>query len=839
MNRLVAAIVLGVPAVVLGQSPPPWFQLPSDADRYYGSARLGETIGDDRFFSPDGRELFVFRPGFIRAWDVESGQPVRDIIPTRDGPKVVPAGQWRPTKDDLVADRDWKFGGAAFAGTRDRLLLQTTGGFAFVIHPESGAWQQKPWRESGINTLGLSADGARILCRSEVALLVVETKTGKRAWEYPSKYRDPVAVADITPAGRSVVLLSPSGALEVHAVADGKVSVSIPWAPRDDRRGMSSILRCSPDGATAALSSPRGITFFNLDPLEEIGSIRYDSPVDQLVPIRFSPDGKRLAVSHPSKLRLYDTAALKLVSEFPGVPESQPAFSPDGKLLAVPSRLGGLRFVESETGTERHRVSGHAGPMTAAALSSDGQVLVTAGVEPELCVWDAATGREVVRVNGTGQSAPRAVDLSPDGRIVVVADSEGIVSWVDVTAGRRLLTEQNIDDATCLSLARDGRTLFVGSLSSAFKAIDVSSGQVLWTGNRGSGPAACATCTADGQWVVTWERNIGLRCRDARTGTDRWVFSPTRGQVQRVAVSVNGQWAAAANTSGEVLLVRLADGRRVDVVETGRGAISAVFFTSDTRSLGYVKSIPDPRYGPETTVLAVRELLSGQDLVRVVHPAGPVVAAVSSPDGRAVYTAAAQGFALRWRLGPSESPLLPDRSELCANWRVLGDNNPRFARDAMARLARRPAEAVQTLAAGMRPEREVFGRYLPALIADLDSPRFAVRSRADLRLRRLGWWAEEDLRNAVAVPKSAEARERLEAIRRAIDPSGSRSSSEQLCRARACAVLADLNTPASRSLLAAMAMFWPEAWVELARPRPLVAGDPIDVGAAIVRRAAR
>jgi WD40 repeat protein len=840
MNRFVAAIVLGVPAVVVGQSPPSWIQLPADVDRYYGSARLAETIGGDRFFSPDGRELFVFGPGFIRAWDVESGQPVRDIVPTLRGPKVVPAGQWRSTKEDLPAIRELKFGGAGFAGNRDRLFLHTTDGIAFVVHPESGAWQQKPSRVPFEGKMSrLTADGNRVLYNTRFGLQVLETKTGKGAWEYASKPRDVAPLADITPDGRSVVLLSPSGALEVHTLADSKVRASTPWRSSAGDPGLTSALQCSPDGIVAALSSPRGITFFNLDPLEEIGAIRFDSAVEQLVPIRFSPDGKRLAASLPTGLRLYDTAALKLVSEYPDVPVSPPAFSPDGKLLAVPSHLGGFRFFDSQTGTELHRVSGHAGPITAAALSPDGRTLVTAGVDPELCVWDTAAGREIVRVSGTSQAGPRAIDLAADGRVAVLADSEGVVSWVDVTSGMRLLTEQNIDDASCLNLARDGRTLFVGSHSSPFRAIDVSNGRVLWTGDAGSGPATCAASTADGQWIVTWERNIGSRCRDARTGTDRWVFSPTRGQVRRVAVSPNGQWAAAANTAGEVFLIRLADGRRVETIETGRGSVTAVFFTPDGRTLGYVKSIPDPRYGPETTVLTVRELLSGQDIARVLHPAGPVVWAVSSTDGRTAYTAAAPGFALRWRLGPSESPLLPDRSELCATWRVLGDNNPRFARDAMARLASRPADAVQTLAAGMRPEGQVFGRYLPELIADLDSPRFAVRARADLRLRRLGWWAEEDLRKALAAPKSAEARERIEAIRRAIDSSASRSSSEGLGRARACAVLADLNTAAARSLLAAVAMFWPEAWVELARPRPLVAGDPIDVGAAIVRRAAR
>jgi WD40 repeat protein len=125
--------------------------------------------------------------------------------------------------------------------------------------------------------------------------------------------------------------------------------------------------------------------------------------------VRFSPDGRRLAVAHGDQVTIQDVRTSEKISTFP-VYQSQivsMAFSPDGQRLVTGGGGGetgvggGVKVWDLATGQEVLTLGGATDLISCVAFSSDGRRLATsrsfggsfmpysAGATGEVTIWDA------------------------------------------------------------------------------------------------------------------------------------------------------------------------------------------------------------------------------------------------------------------------------------------------------------------------------------------------------------------------------------------------------------------------------------------------------------------
>lgn len=119
------------------------------------------------------------------------------------------------------------------------------------------------------------------------------------------------------------------------------------------------------------------------------------------------------------------------------------AISRDSAWIVSTSEDETVRLWEVATGKQVARLIGHRGPVAGGAISPDGSLLASAGADGTVRLWDLGTGTERARfgspdllhAEGRYQDVAKDCAFTPDGSMLITAGSDGAV-WVwDLATG--------------------------------------------------------------------------------------------------------------------------------------------------------------------------------------------------------------------------------------------------------------------------------------------------------------------------------------------------------------------------------------------------------------------
>src|SRR5262249_19041148 len=153
--------------------------------------------------------------------------------------------------------------------------------------------------------------------------------------------------------------------------------------------------------------------------------------------VSWSPDGRLLAVAtRMGPIKVWDADRVHEVATFPGhVPEAKAiCWSPDGRRLAS----GGLDHRGPVWGLAAGRgtatLSGHTDWVVEVSWSSDGHRLASASIDGTIKVWDPDKGQETVTLRGH-EDRVNAVLWSPDCLRLASASWDKTIRIWDATRG--------------------------------------------------------------------------------------------------------------------------------------------------------------------------------------------------------------------------------------------------------------------------------------------------------------------------------------------------------------------------------------------------------------------
>jgi WD40 repeat protein len=280
--------------------------------------------------------------------------------------------------------------------------------------------------------------------------------------------------------------------------------------------------------------------------------------------IKFSPDGKVLAVGGYREVRLIDPASGSVVATLSGHSNyvRSIAFSPDGKMLAAaggsPQLEGEIKIWDLQSHQLIKTLVGHKDCIYSIAWSPDGRLIASGSYDKMVKLWDVAAGKELLNLQDH-IDAVFAVAFSPDGKRLASASQDRTVKIWNVATGHRLYTLSDaLDGLTGIAYSPSGdqvaaagydKTIYIwqlagddGHLSQSLIADEESLLALAWS--------------PDGKTIVTASSDGSIRFRDARLDLVSVIDHQTD-WVQALDISPDGKWLAAGRFNGTLSLYDL------------------------------------------------------------------------------------------------------------------------------------------------------------------------------------------------------------------------------------------------------------------------------------------
>jgi RNA polymerase sigma factor (sigma-70 family) len=781
--------------------------LPEEAVARLGSTRLkhGESYITNMLFTNDGKTLLSQSYGQLLAWDVNTGQLVRQF------PKEAEPGNWHgaalaPDGKTLATPGDK---GARLWDVATAKEIRTIGAARFV-------WVQ------------FSPDGTRLVSLGGgrfVECNLWDARTGENlcAWKVADG-EDFATPPVFTKDGKSLITAHRDNAVRFWNVETGEECKKIVLNWQSPRR-----LVLSPDGKTVAATAFQSGHIHFLDVAEGKERLRITAPdrTDAygrkigFNEIAFTPDGKALiAASLDDSLIFLDPATGKeqrrLEKGFANV--FCMVVSQDGKTIA--SAVGGksIRLTDAASGRDLVESAGHKGGVWSVTFADGDKLVASVGGGKEVFVWDAVTGRELRRLKGHTEEVT-SVGLSPDGLLVSTSADKTVRFW-DPIAGKQVRQIKSLTNGWDHARSPDGKLVVTMDGKSppdlsTLRLVEVATGKELWnqqTGHHWFG----STFTRDGKTLVAWSGDQTIHLLDAKTGQERKQYLVDGGGLgvnnkaylsYSIRLSNDGKLLACGRQRNTLVVVETATGKVLFHLKGLPDGVSAIAFSPDDRMLAWG--------GWRDPTIHLLEVATGKERHHYAGTIGRVLTLAFSPDGKKLLSGSDDTTVTVWdvtgRLREASLGRPLSATQLETVWKTLCEEDAGNSFRAIQTLAGSPKETVSYLRKLVKPAPRAPEKDIARWIADLDSEDFETRERANQNLDKLGEGAFAAYDKALAANASLEMRRRLELLKEKHDPLRA-PSAERLRVLRALEVLGICGTEA-RELLTTLSQGAPGASV--------------------------
>ncbi len=380
-----------------------------------------------------------------------------------------------------------------------------------------------------------------------------------------------------------------------------------------------------------------------------------------------SSDGARLAVVHgqASSIDLWDVNRAEKIASLGSGDYSEARLSPDGKRLAVCSKLSGIELWDVPGRQRLQAWKAHKWQVWYLAFTTDSRRLVSSGTEGNIRFWDATTGRqlqELTLFTKENLPFPNDIRLAPDGKtLVIIERSEkqtseaGPARWQARTGIWDTMTGNRVRQLICpakedwpnhapsfgaLTFTADGKQLITSGPDHFIRIWDQATGKELRQLPFDPQPSSFVALSGDGKTLAAVAgRRTAIQLLDLLGGKAH--TSP-----EGYPANVSNPWFALLTPDGRTAITGSRE-KALLVWDVSSGRVRQ-------RLEGYEEIIGSLRISPDgrtliahdyANTLHIRQLAHGEALrsLKLDFSCGGVNTMIVTPDGRSLVVEDSKG----------------------------------------------------------------------------------------------------------------------------------------------------------------------------------------------------
>ncbi len=292
----------------------------------------------------------------------------------------------------------------------------------------------------------------------------------------------------------------------------------------------------------------------------------------------------------PSEVRIWDARTGGLIHTWAGPGTlHRLTFHPDGDRLALATTDGVVLIWDANTGKELLRRDLHQQTVWALAFSPDGKTVASTGADGTVKIWDSNTGkvRQNIRAH---MDEVQSVAFHPHKPIVASGGQDATVKLWDTTTGKEIQTLRGHKTAlSCVTFSPDGNLLVSASSNGNLKIWDMETGRIVQSLTGDTGGVLSVAFSPDGRNLAKAGKDGSVRIWHVTTGVERMAFRGHTTPVESVHFSPDCQRVASISPGDGVAKVwdltrhpEYATFARTD------GDVEAIVFADEGRRLASV-----------------------------------------------------------------------------------------------------------------------------------------------------------------------------------------------------------------------------------------------------------
>ena len=492
--------------------------------------------------------------------------------------------------------------------------------------------------KGSIRKLAYTPDGNHLIVASSIGI-----------WTYNADTTETLDLFDSTRLSNGDVVFSPDRRLLATRRGDDAEAAAHLWN-RIQRQHITTLkghtryiesIAFSPDGKTLATTSgDHTVRLWDTTGAHKMTLVGHTESVDT---VAFSPDGRTLATGGwDGTVRLWDTATGDYKTTLTEEPEGIHTirFSPDGHTLAIiVYNTIGIQLWDVHTEKQKETLSTQ-GYLSCIAFSPDSRTLAGGGWG-ELYLWDIDTREPTTLTAHLG--AVISVTFSPDGRTLASASTDELHLWDSATGAQKGTIIGHTQYIRGFALSRNGQTIATGNRERIrlWDTVNMVQKAVLYEDDWGQWGLAFSP---DGSLLAS-DSGPNIRIWDLATLTYKQTLKAYLGNsvggsgIQAMGFSPDGYFFANGHTGEPTVWLWYAGFTRKSILKGHRGRISALAFSSDSRTLAS---------GSFDQTIRLWDIETDAHKMTLTGHTKRIESLAFSPDGNTLASASADGTVRLW-----------------------------------------------------------------------------------------------------------------------------------------------------------------------------------------------